>query len=43
MHVCNWCSEHAMFCVEILMFNISLSLYAYMYINEALNFIFTHQ
>ena len=32
----------AMFCVEILMYNVSL-IHAYMYINNACNFLFTHQ
>ena len=47
MHVCVRSCELAMFCVEILMYNISLYIYIYIYIyiyvNDTCNFIFTHQ
>ena len=45
MHVYIWRCEHAMFRVKILMYQISLTQApeACMYINDACNFIFTHQ
>ena len=41
MHVHIWRCEHAMFCVEILMYQISV-IHASVYINDACTFIFVH-
>ena len=45
MHVYSWRSEHTMFCVEIRMYQsfIYSLIHAYMYTNDACNFIFTDQ